>query len=158
MSLSFFMALSTCIQFYKFSRQLSAFSLCFSCLVSGLLVHSTIYLFMKISLSPDMILCGWLGLKRQLNNYLYHCFRKTTRQRTLFTLCWLSTKACMYAGSDWLSSSVSHRVAIERSVDKPITQKRNRDSSLGSRRERTWSKGCEFEYRQERRENFLPQT
>ena len=29
----------------------------------------TIYLFMRISLSPDIILCGWPGLKQQLTNY-----------------------------------------------------------------------------------------
>ena len=46
------------ILFHKFSRQLSAFSLCSSGLISALLVLSTIYLFMKASLSPDIILCG----------------------------------------------------------------------------------------------------
>ena len=30
----------------------------------------TVYLFTKISLSPDIILCGWLGLKPQLTNSL----------------------------------------------------------------------------------------
>ena len=54
------------ISFHKFSRQLSAFSPCSSFLNSALLVLSTIYLFMKVSLSPDIILCGWLGLKLQL--------------------------------------------------------------------------------------------
>ena len=52
-----------CISFHKFSRQLPAFSIRSSGLISALLVLSTIYLFMKVSLSPDMILCGWLGLK-----------------------------------------------------------------------------------------------
>ena len=33
---------------------------------SASLVHSTIYFFMKVSLSPDIILCGCLGLKHQL--------------------------------------------------------------------------------------------
>ena len=47
-----------CISFHEFSRQLSAFSLCFSDLISALLVLSTICLFSKVSLSPDMILCG----------------------------------------------------------------------------------------------------
>ena len=47
-----------CISFHKFSWQLSAFSLCSSGLISALLVLSTIYLFMKVSLSPDIILCG----------------------------------------------------------------------------------------------------
>ena len=48
----------TCILLHKFSRQLSTFSLSSSGLVSALLVLSTIYLFMKVSLSPDLILCG----------------------------------------------------------------------------------------------------
>ena len=42
-----------CISFHKFSRQLSAFSLCSSGFISALLGLSTIYLFMKFSLSPD---------------------------------------------------------------------------------------------------------
>ena len=56
------------ISVHKFSRQLSVFSLCSSGLISALLVLSTIYLFMKVSLSPDIILCGWLVLKHQLTN------------------------------------------------------------------------------------------
>ena len=55
-----------CNSFYKFSRQLSAFSLSSSGLISALLLLSTIDLFSKVSLSPDLILCGWLGLKHQL--------------------------------------------------------------------------------------------
>ena len=55
----------TCILFHEFSWQLSAFSLCSSGLISALLVLSTLYLLMKVSLNPD-ILCGWLGLKHQL--------------------------------------------------------------------------------------------
>ena len=47
-----------CISFHKFSRQLSAFSLSSSGLISALLVLSTTYLFMKVPLSPDTILCG----------------------------------------------------------------------------------------------------
>ena len=46
------------ISINKFFRRLSAFSLCSSCLFSALLVLSTIYLFTKISLSRDIILCG----------------------------------------------------------------------------------------------------
>ena len=57
-----------CISFHKFSEQLSALSPCSSGHNSALLVLSTIYLFMKVSLSPDIILCGWLGLKHQLTN------------------------------------------------------------------------------------------
>ena len=44
-----------CISFHKFSRQVSAFLLCSSGLI-----------FMEVSLSPDIILCGWLGSKHQL--------------------------------------------------------------------------------------------
>ena len=64
----FFYGAFDCISFCKFSRQLSAFSLCSPGLNSALLVLSTIHLFMKVSLSPDVILCGWLGLKHQLTN------------------------------------------------------------------------------------------
>ena len=59
-----------CISFHKFSRQLSVFSLCSFGLISALLVLSIINLFMKVSLSPDNIICGWLGLKHQLSNHL----------------------------------------------------------------------------------------
>ena len=38
-----------CISSHKFSRQLSAFSLCSSGLISALLILSTIYLFLKVS-------------------------------------------------------------------------------------------------------------
>ena len=47
-----------CISFRKLSRQLSAFSLCSSGLISASLVLSTIYLFMKLSFSPGIILTG----------------------------------------------------------------------------------------------------
>ena len=57
-----------CISLHKSSQQFSAFSLCSSRLISALWVLSTIYLFMKVSLSPDIIFCGWLGLKHQLTN------------------------------------------------------------------------------------------
>ena len=50
------------------SRQLSVFSLCSPGRISALLILSTVYLFTKISLSPDVILCGWLGLKHRLTN------------------------------------------------------------------------------------------
>ena len=56
-SLSVFMALSTVFHSLN-SPNNSAFSLCSSGLISALLVLSTIYLFMKVSLSPDIILCG----------------------------------------------------------------------------------------------------
>ena len=47
-----------CISFHKFSRQLSVLSFCSSGLISALLVLSTVYLFMKVSLSPDIIHSG----------------------------------------------------------------------------------------------------
>ena len=47
-----------CISFQKFSRPLSAFLLCSSGLISALLSLSTIYLFMKVSFSPDIIPSG----------------------------------------------------------------------------------------------------
>ena len=59
-----------CISFHKFSRQLSVFSLCSCGLSSALLVLSTMYLFMKVSFSPDIIPNGWLDWKHQLTNYL----------------------------------------------------------------------------------------
>ena len=55
-----------CISFHKFSRQLSAFSLCSSGFISALMLLWTIHLFTKVSLSPDIILWSWLGLKNQL--------------------------------------------------------------------------------------------
>ena len=58
-----------CILIRKFSRQLSAFTLCSSGLISAWMVFSTIYLFVKISFSPDVIFCGWLGLKHQLTKH-----------------------------------------------------------------------------------------
>ena len=36
---------------------------------SALSILSTIYLFIKVSISPDIILCGWLGLKHHLTNH-----------------------------------------------------------------------------------------
>ena len=53
-----------CISFHKFLRQHSVFSLCSSGLISVLLVLSTIYLFMKVSFSPDIIPSGWLDSKQ----------------------------------------------------------------------------------------------
>ena len=80
-----------CISFHKFSRQLSAFSLRTSGLISAFLVLSTIYLFMKVSLSPDIILCGWLGLKHQLTKFRQYVMKFShIRIRVFkysFTLC-----------------------------------------------------------------------
>ena len=57
-----------CILIHKLSRQFSAFSVCFSGLISALLDLSTIHLSMKVSFGADVILCGWLGLKHKLTN------------------------------------------------------------------------------------------
>ena len=43
-----------CTSFHEFSRQLSVFSLCSSGLASALLVLLAIYLFLKVSFSPDI--------------------------------------------------------------------------------------------------------
>ena len=55
-----------CISFHNSPQRLSAFSLSSAGLISALLVLSTVCLFMKVSFSPDIILCGWQGLKHQL--------------------------------------------------------------------------------------------
>ena len=47
-----------CISFHKFSPQLWFFFYCSSGLISVLLVFSTVYLFMKVSFSPDTIHSG----------------------------------------------------------------------------------------------------
>ena len=54
------------ISFHKVSRQLFAFSLRSSGLISALLILSTIDFCMKVSLSPDIILWS-TGLKAQTN-------------------------------------------------------------------------------------------
>ena len=70
------------------SQQLSSFSLCFSGLISALLVLSAIYLFMKVSLSPDIILCGLLGLKHQLTNLLNCHGLGSSRYGCMGRRCW----------------------------------------------------------------------
>ena len=54
-----------CISFHKFSRQLSTFSLFFQ---SSFFLIGPFNISMKVSFSPVLILCGWLGLKRQQTN------------------------------------------------------------------------------------------
>ena len=51
-----------CISFHKFSLN-SPLSHSLLKIFFCLLVLSAIYLFMKVFLSPDIILCGWVGLK-----------------------------------------------------------------------------------------------
>ena len=78
-----------CISFHKFSRQLSAFSLCSSGLFSALLVLSSIYLSMKVSFSPDVILCGCpYGLTFTLWGRCGLCFwHKPTELADSFLFC-----------------------------------------------------------------------
>ena len=52
------MALSTVFHSINAPENFPALSLCSAGLISALLVISTIYLFTKVSLSPDIILCG----------------------------------------------------------------------------------------------------
>ena len=68
-SVSVFMALSTVFHSIN-SPDNTPLSLCSFGLFSALLVLLTTNLFMKVSLSPDIILIGWLGSKHQLTNYL----------------------------------------------------------------------------------------
>ena len=67
-----------CISVHNFSRQLSAFLLCSSGLISALRALSTIYLFTKVSPGPDIILCGWIDLKNQLTNMSGRLDKKDT--------------------------------------------------------------------------------
>ena len=70
------------ISFHKFSRQLSAFSLCSSRFISASLVLSTVCLFIKVSFGPDVIPSDWLGLEHQLTNFFRH------RLLLSFVSCW----------------------------------------------------------------------
>ena len=63
-----------CISFHK----LSAFSPCSSGLISAFLVLSTIYLCMNVSFRPDIILCGFLGLRHQLTDLLFLVANKSS--------------------------------------------------------------------------------
>ena len=55
------------ISFRKFSQRLSVFSLCSSGLISALLFLTTMYLFMKVSFSPDIFFVWLTGLKAPTN-------------------------------------------------------------------------------------------
>ena len=70
-----------CISIHKFSRHSSVFWLCSSGLMSALLLISTIYVFKKVSFSPDIIPSVWLGSKHQLTTSL------TLQMTLLFTHC-----------------------------------------------------------------------
>ena len=87
-----------CISFLTLSRQFSAFSLCSSGFMSALLVPSTIDLFMKVFLSPYIILCGRLGIKHQLNSVFGRLDEKKYRIKhffQLFKLCSLQNTVFM---------------------------------------------------------------
>ena len=65
-----------CISFHKFSWQLSAFSTCSSGLIKYFLPYWSFQLnciFMKVSLSPDIVLCGFLGFKHQRTLHEHYC-------------------------------------------------------------------------------------
>ena len=66
-SISVFVALSTVFHSIN-SFNNSAFSFCSSSPKSALSALSTIYLFLKVSLSPDVIPSGWHCLEHQLTN------------------------------------------------------------------------------------------
>ena len=66
-SISVFMALSTVFHSNN-SPDDSPISHSVLPVISALLVLSALCIFMKVSFSLDIILCGWLGLKHQLTN------------------------------------------------------------------------------------------
>ena len=117
-----------CISFHKFSRQLSAFSLFFRFFRSFVLpvlyppYWWSFHLFMKVSFSPDLILCGWLGLKHQLTNertkrvftfspsFIWQC-RKHPQEQEYFKGTSSPVKRCLHDSqfSDIFASSQMRR-------------------------------------------------
>ena len=92
-----------CVSFHKFSRQLSAFSLCSTGLISALLVLSAICLFTKVSLSPDIILCGWLGLKLQQMQLLWSAGYNQDPKYNYALLCYnYNTSSKQVKGHPWV--------------------------------------------------------
>ena len=69
---------SDCISFHRLSWQLDASSLCSFDFISALLILSAINLFMTVFFNPDITLCGWLGSKHQLSNWLINTFTSRT--------------------------------------------------------------------------------
>ena len=65
-SVSVYMALSTVFHSINSSDNSPFFALCSCGLSSALLILSTMYIFMKVFFSPDIIPIGWLGSKHQL--------------------------------------------------------------------------------------------
>ena len=87
-----------CISFHEFSWQLSIFSLCSSGLISALLVLSTIYFYMKVSFSPDIIFSGWLGSKHQIINWLWslsHQKGRIKQSHVSYILCLAGDTSCL---------------------------------------------------------------
>ena len=77
-SVSVCMALQTVFHSMNSPRQLFAFSLFFRSYIG--LVGPFNYIFLhKVSFNPDVVLCGWLGLKHQLTNSLAVCVRSVQR-------------------------------------------------------------------------------
>ena len=68
------MALFNRISFHNFSRKLSAFSLFLPVLFLSYWSFQLHFIFMKVFLSPDIILCGWLGSEHELTNNLFFFF------------------------------------------------------------------------------------
>ena len=66
--------LFNCISFHKFSWQLHFLTLLFQFYFCIIGPFNYIYLSVKVSFRPDIILCGWPGWKNQLTN----CFFKVT--------------------------------------------------------------------------------
>ena len=83
------------MSFHKFSQQLSVFSLCPSCLMSAWLVILTIYLFMKVSFSSDIIHSGWLAT---FSDKQYNTF-KSSHRTPLFGQCVARDVAGWLAGT-----------------------------------------------------------
>ena len=90
-SVSVFMTLSTVFHSIN-SPNNSAFLLCSFGFNFAILVLSAMYLFTKVSLSPDTILCGWLGLKHQLTNKLI--YQQTVYCLSLHRPCFLFWTCC----------------------------------------------------------------
>ena len=79
-----------CISFHKFSQQFYVFSLCSSGLISVLLVLSTLYFFMTVSLSPDIIPSNWLGSKHWTTNIVQDATDCPTQVALPAVFLWLS--------------------------------------------------------------------
>ena len=80
------------ISFHNFSRQLSAFSLCSSGLISALLVLSTMYLYMKVSRYNPLWLTGLKASANYLTAFqnktiLFPQYKKLQNRHLITKLC-----------------------------------------------------------------------